>query len=107
MFLVLVDAHSKWMDVILMSDITSAHTIEKLKVIFSTHGLPHKIVTDNGPSFTSHKFKEFMSRNGIVHVTSALYHPDPSTNGVAEWAVQSFKQGLKRTTSTSIQDQLS
>ena len=105
MYLVLVDAHSKWMDVIVMSDITSAQTIEKLKVVFSTHGLPQKIVTDNGPSFVSNEFKEFMSRNGILHVTSAPYHP--STNGLAERAVQSFKQGLKRTTGKSIQDRLS
>ena len=105
MYLVLVDAHSKWMDVIVMSDITSTQTIEKLKVVFSTHGLPQKIVTDNGPSFVSNEFKEFMSRNGILHVTSAPYHP--STNGLAERAVQSFKQGLKRTTGKSIQDRLS
>lgn len=37
----------------LMSSITSAKTIEKLRLIFSTHGLPMKVVTDNGPSFTS------------------------------------------------------
>ena len=53
----------------------------------------------------SNEFKEFMSRNGILHVTPAPYHP--STNGLAERAVQSFKQGLKRTTGKSIQDRLS
>ena len=52
MYLVLVDAHSKWMDVHPMQSITSAKTIEKLRIIFANHGLPHKVVTDNSPSFT-------------------------------------------------------
>ena len=105
MFLVLVDAHSKWIDVHLMSSITSTKTIEKLRVIFATHGFPQKVVTDNGPSFTSREFATFMSENGILHVTTAPYHP--SSNGLAERAVQTFKQGLKRTPGTTIQERLS
>ena len=104
MFLVLVDAHSKWMDVVMMQSITSRQTIEKLRNIFATHGLPKKIVTDNGPSFVSQEFKEFMSQNGILHITSAPYHP--STNGLAERAVQSFKLGVKRITGSSMQERL-
>ena len=105
MFLVIVDAHSKWMDVHLMSSITSSRTIEKLSQVFAVHGLPQKVVTDNGTSFTSTEFQEFMSTNGIKHVTSAPYHP--SSNGLAERAVQSFKLGLKKTPGKSIQDCLS
>ena len=53
MFLVLIDAHSKWLDVLPVSTATSTNTIDKLRQVFSTHGLPEKIVTDNGPQFTS------------------------------------------------------
>jgi transposase InsO family protein len=67
MFLVVVDSHSKWMDVPIMSAITSEKTIEKLRIIFANHGLPQKIVSDNGPSFTSKEFKTFMAQNGIKH----------------------------------------
>ena len=73
MYLVLVDTHSKWMDVEVMSQITASQTIEKLRSIFAVHGLPKKVVSDNGPTFTSQEFQEFMERNGIVHVKSALY----------------------------------
>ena len=34
MFLILVDAHSKWLNVHLMQSITSANTIEKLRMVF-------------------------------------------------------------------------
>ena len=82
MFLVLVDAYSKWLDVKVMQSIITAKTIDKLNKIFSTHGLPQKIVTDNGPSFTSEEFKRYMQANGIKHITSAPYHP--ATDGLAE-----------------------
>ena len=56
MFLIIVDAHSKWLDVYQMKTITSTKTIKKLREVFATHGLPRKVVTDNGPSFTSEEF---------------------------------------------------
>ena len=56
MYLVIVDAHSKWLDVQIMQSITSDITIEKLWLAFATHGLSKQIVTDNGTSFTSDKF---------------------------------------------------
>ena len=56
MFLVLVDAQSKWMEVKLINSISATKTIEQLKLIFVTHGLPWKIVTDNGPTFISQEF---------------------------------------------------
>ena len=105
MFLILVDAHSKWLDVHIMQSITATKTIEKLRIVFADHGLPQKVVTDNGPSFTSEEFRSFMSENGIVHVTTAPYHP--SSNGLAERAVQTFKRGLKATQGGSIQERLS
>ena len=105
MFLIIIDAHSKWLDVHIMPSITSVQTIEKLRITFSIHGLPRKVVTDNGPSFVSEQFKSFMSDNGIVHVTTAPYHP--ASNGLAERAVQTVKNGLKRTPGTTVQEKLS
>ena len=81
----LVDAHSKWLDVQVMDTITSEKIIARLRSIFSTHDLPQQIVTDNGPTFTS---EEFTKQNGIKHTLSAPYHP--SSNGLAERAVQTF-----------------
>ena len=90
MFLILVDSNSKWLDDHIMSNISSSRTIEKLRMIFATHGLPQKIV--NGPSFTSDEFQRFVEANGIKHVTSSPYHP--SQMALAERAVQTVKRGL-------------
>ena len=67
MYLVVIDAHCKWMDVHIMQSTTSAATIVKLREIFATHGLLETIVSDNGPNFTSAEFENFLSKNGIKH----------------------------------------
>ena len=93
MFFVAVDAHSKWPEVHLMSSTTTAKTLDVLRKIFSAHGLPDQIVSDNGPQFVSSEFAYFMKQNGVKHTRSSPYHP--STNGLAERFVQTMKQSLK------------
>ena len=77
-----------------MNTSTLNATIGKLRRLFAKHVLPDQFVTDNGTCFTSADFKEFMTNNGIKHITSSPYHP--ATNGQAESAVQSVKESLKR-----------
>ena len=48
MFLVLIDAHSKWIEVFCVQSASSTHTIKKLRTVFSQFGIPESIVTDNG-----------------------------------------------------------
>jgi hypothetical protein len=105
-FFLVIDAHSKWLEAKVISPANSATTIEQLRSIFATHGLPKVFVTDNGPRFTSAEFAQFMTTNGIRHVTSSPYHP--ASNGLAERAVQVFKESMKRQpTSDSIDNRLS
>ena len=93
-FLILVDANSRWIEVHLVNSTSTEATVKVLRQIFSTHGLPQQIVSDNGPSFTSHEFKEYMTTNGIRHSLTAPYHP--RSNGLAERAVQTFKAAVKK-----------
>ena len=84
---------------------TSAATTKALRSIFATHGLPEVLVSDNGPAFTSIEFKTFVKENGIRHITTAPYHP--AGNGLAERAVQTFKQALKKEPTVDLDTQLS
>ena len=54
--------------------------------------------------FKSESFRQFVLLNGIQHLTSGLYHP-PS-NGLAERAVQTFKNTMKKLSGGSVQDQV-
>ncbi|XP_051962904.1 uncharacterized protein K02A2.6-like [Xyrauchen texanus] len=93
MFLVVVDAHSKWPEVHVMDSTTSSKTIQVLRGLFSRYGIPETLVSDNGPQFTSEEFGSFLKTNGVKHVRSAPFHP--ATNGLAERFVQTFKHSLK------------
>ena len=93
MFMVVVDAHSKWPEVFTMTSTSSEKTIEVLRSLFSRYGLPEQIVTDNGPQFTSAEFSDFTKGNGIKHIRSAPYHP--ASNGQVERFVQTLKCSLK------------
>ena len=52
-FLIVVDLHSKLMEVLPLNHATTHATIEKLRQALATDGLPKKIVSDNGAPFTS------------------------------------------------------
>ncbi|XP_022788250.1 uncharacterized protein K02A2.6-like [Stylophora pistillata] len=93
MFLVGVHAHSKWPEVRIMSPTTSSKTIELLRTIFATYGLPTQSVSDNGSQLRSEEFETFLKMNGIQHLTSAPYHS--RTNGSAEYFVRTMKEALK------------
>ena len=76
MVLIVLDAHSKWPEVIPMTTTSTARTTEELRTLFATHGLPQQVVvSDNGPQFTVDEFCSFMGSNGIKHIRSAPYHP--------------------------------
>lgn len=105
MFLVVVDAYSKWLDVRVMKQATSNTTISAFRSLFAMHGIPELLVSDNGSVFTSMEFKNFLQQNSIRHNTSAPYHP--ATNGLAERSVQTFKAFLKKDSEGSLEDRLS
>ena len=93
MFLVVVDAFSKWPEVVVMKDLDALHTIEALRDMFGRWCITRQLVTDNGPQFVSNMFQKFMKRNGLKHVLSTPYHP--AMNGLAERFVQTMKQALR------------
>uniref|UniRef100_A0A7I4YVX2 RNA-directed DNA polymerase n=1 Tax=Haemonchus contortus TaxID=6289 RepID=A0A7I4YVX2_HAECO len=93
-YLVIVDAFSKWPEIIQMSTITTSATIKVLSKVFAQFGNPKTLITDNGTQFTSATFVDFCRRRGIKHVRSPPFHPQ--SNGQAERFVDTFKRGLAK-----------
>ncbi|XP_045451587.1 uncharacterized protein K02A2.6-like [Melitaea cinxia] len=64
MYLVLVDARTKWIEVCQVPSTAASHAIKILSGIFARFGLPKQIVSDNGPPFSSNEFSTFVNTNG-------------------------------------------
>lgn len=92
MLLFLVDATTKWPEVVAVDSTTSSATITFLRSVFARFGHPVELVSDNGPQFASDEFRKFMEVSGIKHHMGAPYHPQ--SNGLAERAVQSVKTSV-------------
>ena len=59
MFLIVIDAHSKWMEVCPMLSSTSFATIQRLQTLLAQFGIPRTVVSDNGSCFISKEFQTF------------------------------------------------
>lgn len=77
--LVAVDAFSKFCFLMPLRAATAKLTIRALQTHVIQHfGVPSTIVSDNGSQFTSGEFHRFCKGNGIQHVTTSPYYPQPS-----------------------------
>lgn len=89
-YLVVVDAYSKWPEIFTMTTTTAVATISAFQEMTARHGCMEKLVTDNGPQWSSVPFKEFCRKEAIEHLTTAPYMP--MSNGQAERFVDTFKR---------------
>ncbi|GBP89664.1 Uncharacterized protein K02A2.6 [Eumeta japonica] len=91
--LVVVDAHSKWVEWAPLADGAGTEPVlRRLSEMLGRFGLPRTIVTDNATPFTSARFRRYCEVNDIKHVTIPPYHP--ASNGQAEITVKLIK-GIK------------
>ena len=104
MFLVVVDAHSKWLEIFSMNTASAQTTVQQLRTLFARFGIPESIVSDNGFQFIASEFQQFCQQNGIQHIKVAPYHP--SSNGLAERTVQVFKRSFKKEKAGTIEERL-
>ena len=93
-YLLIVDAYSGFFEVEMLEDTTSSTVIAHLKKIFARHGIPENLLSDNGPQYSSRKFKDFADGWGFNHKTSSPRYP--RSNGLAERTVQTVKNLLKK-----------
>jgi transposase InsO family protein len=60
-----------------MFSTSATKTIEVLRNLFASYGLPQQIVSDNGPQFVPEEFTELLKKNGVKHIRSTPYHIHP------------------------------
>ena len=88
-YLLVVDNYSKFPVVKKMTTTTSKAVILLMKSIFDEHGLPVKVISDNGPQYSSDEFLRFAHDYNFTHVTSSPHHPQ--SNGLVERDVRTIK----------------
>ena len=71
-----------------------AKTISVLKELFSEHGIPETLRSDNGPQFASHLFTEFTKEWNFDRNTSSPRNP--RSNSQAEATIKIIKGLLTR-----------
>ena len=95
MYLIVIDAHSKWPEIINCKKNTDTQRlIKEFKTLFTRFGFPIHCVTDGGPQFRSAEFCNFLKVNNIEYTFSPSYHP--ATNGAAENFIQTFKHKVEK-----------
>ena len=94
-YLLVVDYYSRYIEVRRLDSLAAAATIDKLKAIFCTHGVPEVMISDNGPQFGCREFGDFARQYGFQHITSSPRYP--KSNGEAERAVGTVKRMWAKT----------
>ena len=62
MFLIVIDSHSKWIEVFAMKSTTSEATVRYLRQLIAQFGILETIISNNGTEFLLAEFKEFCQK---------------------------------------------
>lgn len=93
-YLIIVDYYSQYFEVSQVNSYNAQTVVTQCKSIFSRHGIPCQIISDGGPPFNSHQFKEFCCSWHIDHQMSSPYYP--KSNGLVERTIGSVKNIFKK-----------
>ena len=89
--LVVIDHYSSYPVVEIVSSTSANCTISALEKIFSEHGLPQRIISDNGLPFKSSQISTYVKNSGITHNRITPLHP--RANGI----IENFMRNLNKT----------
>lgn len=103
--LVAVDCVCKWIEAI-TTPTNNAKVLTKflMKNIFSRHGTPRAIISDEGTNFCNKLFETLMAKYGVKHKVVTAYHPQSS--GKVEVSNREIKRILEKLVNPSRKDWL-
>ena len=91
----MVDYYSSFIEInLLQNGTTSKKIVTYCKSQFSRHGISDKLITDNGPQFSSTSFKQFSQDYGFQRHTANPHYLQ--SDGRAEKTVQTAKRLIKK-----------
>ena len=61
-FLVIIEATSKWLEVLPVYSTSAKATIHALRTVFATYGFTEELVTDNGAQCIAQEFTGFLQK---------------------------------------------
>ncbi|KAG7304077.1 hypothetical protein JYU34_011007 [Plutella xylostella] len=80
--LVIIDAFTKFIFIKPVKNLKSSTTVQVFNEYFSIFGVPRRVISDRGTSFTSKEFEDFLLEKGVKHVLNAV--ASPRANGQCE-----------------------
>jgi hypothetical protein len=92
----MADYYSRYFDILQLHDTKSTTIIRKLRSLFAKFGISTKVMSDNGPQYSSQEFADFAKHYDFVHCSSPRY---PQSNGLAGKYVKIAKRILEKSKS--------
>ncbi|EER03786.1 retrovirus polyprotein, putative [Perkinsus marinus ATCC 50983] len=80
--LVVVDHFTRWAEAVPVAGESAAEALKALLYLFSIHGPPVRILSDQGSAFEAQLFKDVLAQLGIAKSRTSVYHPN--ANGHVE-----------------------
>ncbi|KAL0173103.1 hypothetical protein M9458_033414, partial [Cirrhinus mrigala] len=93
-YIIIVDYYSRYFEMERLHSCTASAVITKLKAVFARHGIPERVISDNGPCYSADEFHRFAAEWDFEHCTTSPRYPQ--SNGLAEKTVQTAKRILAK-----------
>ncbi len=94
-YLIIADYMSKYPIIECLGRDATSHAVARITSRYiSLFGVPHSIISDNGPQFIGQPYQNLMKKLDIVHVTSSPHHP--RSHGFIERMIRTVKTLMKK-----------
>ena len=93
-YLLIIDYYFRYIETEKLTNESSIEVIYHTKSIFARHGIPQKVISDNGPKYSSIQYKKFAEECSFLHTTSSPRFCQ--SNGNAKRTVKTIKSLLKK-----------